>query len=360
MTSIDLANSDGNSAESEVARALHALSTRPLDLSSPSLFDVSVMKLAEHAHVLALTMHHMLTDLTSLSLVFRELWHTYSNLALGRNYPLADVSFQYTDYAIWQRGNSRDWEGKSRRYWDDKLRDTSRIPWPLHGRSRVTRRNSLGEQAISVGERLTAEVFDRARKLQTTPAMMVLACYAVALRHWCRQNTFVVPFNISGRDRVELTDMIGPLGQMLFIKVTMSGQETFSDLVAIVSEEFQTAHDHLDFAKLSMESPELLKSGFLQWLPWNPAERAGMSASDWDACSGRLGIRSICPKRSLANASMEYDVVLQLLNSSQGIRGTCWYRADLFSMSTIAELLRDLVRILERSVHYPQERIANW
>jgi len=359
MKFVNCNSGDGN-AETESTCALHALSMRPVDLSSSSFFDVTVMKLASNEHLLVLTMHHMLTDLTSLSIVFRELWHSYSHRALGRDYSPADVSLQYTDYAIWQRNTHRDWVEKSRGYWVDKLRGATGLTWQVDGGMKATRRNALGEQTISVGEKLSAALFGLARQEQTTPAMVVLACYTAALRHWCQRSTLVIPFNISGRDRAELANMIGPLGQMLFLKVSLTGEETFAELLKIMTEEFQTAHDHLDFAKLSLESPEFLKGGFLQWLAWNPAERAGMSAADWDSCSGGLRIRGVPPKRSLSNLSIEYDLVLQLFRTSEGIRGTWWYRTDLFAASAVAGFSRDLLRVFERSVRNPRDRIASW
>lgn len=352
-------NSSDSDAETEADRTLHALSVRPVDLTSSSLVDVTVLKLASNEHLMVVTMHHMLTDLTSLSIVFRELWLSYGQLALGKNYFPPEVSLQYTDYAIWQRNTHRHWVERNRRYWADKLRGAIGLTWPVDGRMNVTRRNALGKQTISVGERLSAALFSLAQQEQTTPAMVVLACYTAALRHWCQRSTLVIPFNISGRDRAELANMIGPLGQMLFLKVSLTGEETFSELLKITTEEFQEAHDHLDFAKLSLESPELLKGGFLQWLAWNPAERAGMSAADWDGCGGGLRIRGVPPKRSLSNLSIEYDLVLQLFRTSEGIRGTWWYRADLFAATAVAGFSRDLLRVFERSVRDPTDRITS-
>ena len=75
----------------------------PFDLSQGPLFRALLLRLSPEEHVLALALHHIVTDAWSLGILFRELSDLYRAFAHGEESPLAELSIQYADYALWQR-----------------------------------------------------------------------------------------------------------------------------------------------------------------------------------------------------------------------------------------------------------------
>src|SRR5262249_24322537 len=73
------------------------------DLTVGPLFRVRLMRLDEQQHVLALTMHHIVSDGWSLGVFLRELAALYAAYCAGKPSPLPDPSIQYADFAVWQR-----------------------------------------------------------------------------------------------------------------------------------------------------------------------------------------------------------------------------------------------------------------
>ena len=76
---------------------------RPFDLAVDTPIRVSLLRLSDCDHILCMTMHHIVCDGWSLSVLMQELDHIYSAYKNGSAHSLRDLPIQYADYAIWQR-----------------------------------------------------------------------------------------------------------------------------------------------------------------------------------------------------------------------------------------------------------------
>src|SRR5205823_13309192 len=77
---------------------------RPLDLARGPLLRALLLRLADEEHLLVLTLHRIVSDGWSLGVLARELRELYRAFAVGEPSPLAELSVQYADFALWQRG----------------------------------------------------------------------------------------------------------------------------------------------------------------------------------------------------------------------------------------------------------------
>ncbi|MFI2353058.1 condensation domain-containing protein, partial [Streptomyces sp. NPDC019443] len=86
------------------ARALVAADAgRAFDLSEGPLVRATLVRLAADEHVLALVMHHVVSDEWSGRILRRELSDLYEAYRDGEADPLAPLEVQYADFAVWQR-----------------------------------------------------------------------------------------------------------------------------------------------------------------------------------------------------------------------------------------------------------------
>ncbi|MET3498340.1 non-ribosomal peptide synthetase, partial [Variovorax boronicumulans] len=91
-------------AEAETRRHAEQEMAKPFDLSRGPLVRARLLKLAEHEHVLLMTMHHVVTDGGwSNGLLVNELSALYGAYVKGLPDPLPPLAIQYADYAAWQR-----------------------------------------------------------------------------------------------------------------------------------------------------------------------------------------------------------------------------------------------------------------
>ena len=67
------------------------------------LFRSTLLRLGSEEHVLLLTLHHIIADGWSIGILYRELSCYYEAFSSGRECSLPELSFQYADFAVWQR-----------------------------------------------------------------------------------------------------------------------------------------------------------------------------------------------------------------------------------------------------------------
>ncbi|MCP5052434.1 MAG: hypothetical protein GY940_35025, partial [bacterium] len=70
--------------------------SQPFDLSRAPLLRAPVIKIGETRHIVAVDMHHIISDGVSLGIVIRDF------MALYDGKPLAPLRLQYKDFAQWQ------------------------------------------------------------------------------------------------------------------------------------------------------------------------------------------------------------------------------------------------------------------
>ena len=100
---IDLQGLPTSERERQVAKLSPEQRLRPFDLMRGPLLRVVVLRISEHEHAIVLTTHHIVSDAWSLGILTREITELYQAFAEGRPSPLAELPYQYSDFAIWQR-----------------------------------------------------------------------------------------------------------------------------------------------------------------------------------------------------------------------------------------------------------------
>src|SRR5690242_469573 len=103
----DLAREPESQRDKALQRLLDEETSRPFDLSRGELLRALLVRLGETDHVLALTMHHIVSDAWSLGVFFRELAELYETFVDGRSRSLPELPVQYADFAAWQREQMR-------------------------------------------------------------------------------------------------------------------------------------------------------------------------------------------------------------------------------------------------------------
>src|SRR5262249_52234210 len=128
----DLSSLSYEERQNEVQRLAEQERARPFDLARGPLLRTCLLRLTPKEHVLLLTLHHIIFDGWSSSLLLRDLEILYQAFLLGLPSPLEPLPIQYADYALWQR----DWlQGEILQrqldYWQERLRGATDLNLPL-------------------------------------------------------------------------------------------------------------------------------------------------------------------------------------------------------------------------------------
>lgn len=355
-------NRDDCDVDDEVRLIVGKFFSQSVDLTMGPLFEVRLIRLRPRDHVLAVAVHHIISDGMSAVLLLRELTSVYGCLVGGIQPSLPHVPLQYPEYAIWQRCAHFRWWEKHGDYWNKRLAGAVRLRIPAdHGVENV-KPYTPAEFKISFGEAPSRGLMDLARRDGRMPGLVMLALFSYVASCWCNQRDFVIPFTVSGRHLPEQRNMMGFFAQALLLRIEMTGDETFRDLLKLVTKEFLSAHEHLDFGSLFSEVPDLYRGSNLNWLPWNLSELTEVIALREGACGNSdLKIESFPVETKLAeDVIMEGELGLAFWHTNEGIAGGGCYRADLFTANTVQRFSQDLLTISELVIRDPCARLASF
>jgi Condensation domain len=342
--------------EAEARRFLHGFIWRRVELEVGPLFDVRLLQLGKRDYVLALVLHHLITDVVSCNLLLREIWDSYSAFSRGHEPNLPTVSMQYSDYALWQRKGHSRWLEEHEGYWSRRL--AGAVSAKLQN---DTAFEGIGHQRVSTAdmsfEQVSPRLNELARNLRTTTAFLLLALYAIVLFRWSGQRDFVLPYVVSGRIGSMDLNVMGYLGQFLMLRIELTGDETFIDVLKCVSREFFSAYKHLDFSRKSNTHQEFFKGASLNGLVSSvDAFALTKFGNEDDVVSVEsFPVEMILP----AEYGQPNDVYCILLSTAAGIHAHCLYKASLFKPETIHGFLNDFRLFTEQVTSKPTLRIAS-
>jgi hypothetical protein len=242
--------------EEKLINLLQRNTTEPFDLEHGPLFKVHIIQIADDGHVLALNMHHIVSDGWSMGVMLRELAALYHAHLTGAPDPLPELPIQYADYSVWQRdwlqGDNLD---NQLAYWKKQLDDLATLQLPLdHPRPHTqTYRGArqIGELSAPLVQALKA----LCQREGVTLFMTLLAAFQTLLSRYCGQDDIAVGAPIAGRNRQETEGLIGFFVNTLVLRADLSGNPSFRELLARVRQLTLDAYDHQDipFEKLVEE-----------------------------------------------------------------------------------------------------------
>jgi amino acid adenylation domain-containing protein len=339
-------------AESRKHAALEA--GQPFDLSKGPLLRATLLRLGEQNNVLLLVMHHIVSDGWSMGILLRELAVLYEAFSLGREPSLPELPVQYADYAVWQRellqGEVID---EQISFWREHLQGAPTALQLASDRTRPPLQTFKGARRYT---ELPAALSDRLRDLSrregVTLFMTLLAAFDVLLWRFSGQTDIVVGTPIAGRNRSELEDLIGFFANTLPLRVTLSGNPSFRDLLARVRELALEAYSHQDvpFDRLV---EELKPERSLSHTPLFQVIFAFENTPQPQRASG-LSMNWLEVDRGTSRCD------LSLFATDKGAElGCMWeYSTDLFDAETIAQMMSSYGTLLESILERPEDKIG--
>lgn len=353
---IDLRTLAPAERRAEAKRLIAEEALRPFDLSRGPLFRASLLRLEEREHVLLLTMHHIVSDGWSTSILWREISQLYPALLDGQGSPLPELAIQYSDYAAWQRERLTDEVlAEQLGYWREQLAGApALLELPTDGPRPAVQSN----QGAAVTLRMDKAEADSLRQLSraegVTMFMTLAAAFALLLRRYSGQEEVVMGTPVAGRTRREVEGLIGFFVNTLVLRADLRGEPTFRELLRRVREVCLSAYAHQEvpFEKLIEElRPNRDQSHtpiFQVYLNMQSFEQGEMKLPG-------LEIKSVAiPYLS------KFDLTLYVVENPTGIDLTLVYSTDLFEQPSMVEMLGQLRHLCSQIAREPSKKIASF
>ncbi|AKH85663.1 CDA peptide synthetase I [Streptomyces sp. CNQ-509] len=343
----------GEAGIEELARQEFA---RPFDLGTGPLMRMRFLRLSADEHILLLTMHHIVADLWSTSVLFGELVALYQGYLTGTEAKLPDLPVQYADYAAWQRKKlAGSGMAADLAYWKGELQGAAPILELPTDRPRPA---VLGTAGGSRPFHLSAAVMNGVRELSrsagVTPFMTLLAAYVVLLHRYSRQEDVVVGVPVANRGQSEVERLIGYFVNTLAIRSDVSGNPSFTELLGRVRGAAlgAFAHQEVPFERLVEElqperdlsrSPVFQVSFVFQNIPMPEFEAGGL----------RLELMEV------PGSTARFDLELQVFEQGDALSGWFEYNTELFDAATIDRMAGHLKVLLDNLLADPEQPVLD-
>ncbi|MFE7800504.1 amino acid adenylation domain-containing protein [Nocardia sp. NPDC057440] len=352
-------------AEPELAESLSAFVSTVFDVTVEAPVRVRLFELGPNEWVLAVVVHHISCDGSSLGPLARDMMTAYTAHLLGEapNWPPLQV--QYADYAIWQRtvlGTEADPESLLRAqidYWTHELADLPVLLELPADRPRPPMQTYAGASVpITVGADLHAGLQQVARAHNTTLFMVFHAALAATLARLAGTDDIAIGTPYAGRGEPELDDLVGMFVNTLVLRTRLTPGMTFTQLLEQGRGTDLAAFGHADvpFERLVQELNPVRSHAHhplfqvmlaFQNVAMAQFELPGLSASavtaDTDTALFDLQI----------TMSDSYDST----GGPAGISGGVIYASDLFDATTATTIVDRLLRLLGALVTDPAQPV---
>lgn len=227
-----LAPSDGNA---RLALIIGEARTRPMDMVTGPLFQPTLIRLGTDDHVLVVRVHISVYDDFSVGPFRRELSALYTAYRAGEPSPLPDLPLQFADVCRAQRQMLDGPKGDAQRsFWARELAGAPlsvQLPVDDPGQPAGGAHGATEPLTLEVGPEVTAGLRSLARQERSTLFMVVLAAFGVVLQRYTGQDDLLVSTLVGNRTRPELEGMIGCFSKKVLVRLRLSGDPTFCQLV---------------------------------------------------------------------------------------------------------------------------------
>jgi len=338
---------EGNTATT--SRLIEKEARRPFDLTTGRLLRLKLLRSTQTDQILLLTMHHIISDGWSMTVMVKEVTHLYEAFISGAPSQLEELPIQYADFAIRQQEwLSGEILGRGVAYWKDRLKNAPVSQLPTNRpRSAISTRRGRS-RPIHLSNELVEKLKTLGRREGTTLFMTLLAALQTLVHRYSGEDDVVVATPIANRNHPEIEGLIGFFVNMLVLRADLSGAPGFLEVCARVRDLTLEAYAHQDvpFEKLVEElKPDRASSP-------QPMYQIVLALNNGPQTE--LSLHNLTVETTVNEiGSGAVDLAITLFEVEQGIKGWIEYNAGLFEQGTISRFIEHYGNLLTSIVENP-------
>ncbi|MEO5344316.1 MAG: condensation domain-containing protein, partial [Gammaproteobacteria bacterium SHHR-1] len=339
----------GEERDAALAAHLSAVADHRFALASAASVYGRLLHLGPEHHLLAMVVHHAAADGSSLPVLLRELAALYAGEAL------ADLPYDYADYAQWQRTGFAQCGTLERGldYWREQLADApALLTLPLDHPRRADRARRAGYVELRIPPALGRALATLAAAEGVTLFSLLLTAWGLLLGRLARQEDVVIGTPVAGRLAPGSEALVGFFVNTLALRLDLSGTPDRSSLLLRVQAQVSEALEHQETPFEQVVSAlDLSRS-----LAHTPLFQVMFAWQSQESTAWVLPGLEVHP-RPLGLSQAKFDLTLSLQPAEAGaILGGMEFDADLFEQASLSAWAQMLLRLLQGLVDSPAER----
>ncbi|ODS22497.1 hypothetical protein AB835_13825 [Candidatus Endobugula sertula] len=341
--------------DQDIQQACAIEAAKPFDINQGGLCRMVLLERSTLEHILLITIHHSIADGWSMRLLTQELETLYAAFCQDLPCPLAPLPIQYADFACWQRQSLSDTVlQQQKEYWQHQLADLPSLLTLPTDYPRPTENSYQGaHEPLSFSSTLLKQLQVLSQRENATLYMTLISAFSLLLSRYSQQTDIAIGSPINNRNQPELENLIGFFINTLVIRIDVSNDPRFIDLLSQVRSTTSDAYAHQDIPfeylvevlqpERSLSHSPLFQVVFdLQNIPVKTPDLTGLAVS---------------PIEFETNVA-KFDLTFSLEEHSNGLCGSVEYNRDLFTRETVVRLINHYENLLTAIVAQPQARLS--
>ena len=350
---VDLSNTPTMEREGRAQASLDRIQAEPMQLLGGKLFQVSLLKCGPTEHWLVFKLHHIISDATTLRIMWNDTRAFYNARTAGVPPELPALAIDSFDYACQVRAafdevGTREQEA----YWLERFADRPPeldLPSDLLPPADLSFRGAQLRRALppELLSQVSAFSFER----RVIPFSTMLTAWYLLLRRYGHTDDLVVGTVFSGRhlDR-RLNPLAGFFATTVALRCRIDPDSTVNDVLRTVHKRVSEAHDMQDYPlqrlvdRLHLERENRRNPLFR--VMFNVVSPAGRDRSF-------EGVQRE-ERREPTLTATQVDLMLDLHLAPDDAELRIEYNADLFLPAAMERVLRHYLVLLEQVLARPE------
>lgn len=216
---------------------------KPFDMSKAPLFRAKLVLFNNTNCILLLDMHHIISDGASVGILVKELCDNYSGIASSKE------KIDYKDFALWEKEQQNsDTYKNSKKFWISQFQDSLPVLAMPTTYTRPSKQSFEGDNyAFQLDTKMYEHIMKFAQDKNLTPYMVLLSAYFILLSKYSRQEDIIVGTPVVGRDKEELSSVIGMFVNSIPLRRHIDNSSTFVEFSSQLKEYCLSCFEHQDY-----------------------------------------------------------------------------------------------------------------
>ena len=229
--------------ERAVGQVLADIADRPFDLAKGPLVRAILLETGPSEYIFVYVMHHIISDGWSMEVLSRELMTGYNALVTGNSVDWRPLSRQFRHFLPTEGDADQNREEAAKTYWIDKFQGAIPLVELPAQHARPAIKTYKGGQVIkNLGRDSYTRLCGFCEKEGVTLFTGLFAILNILIHRYTGETESIVGTPVANRDRGGQEDQIGLFLNVLPVRTSFSGQQTFRELLLAQKKELSAAY----------------------------------------------------------------------------------------------------------------------
>ncbi len=342
---LDLSNASSEDIQIKTKELFWESRQKYHNLITDTLLCLYLIKLSEREHILIISLPAICADARTIKNLVNQIGEAYEQCCQGKTFDREYV--QYVQFSEWQNQLLAEEDADSaQKYWQQQ-KINSLLSLQLPNERKVKNKPFLTESyQLILNQELVEKIYSFQDKYDTKLEIIVLSCWQILIWRLTRKSEIVIGTASDRRDCEELHDVLGLLATWLPIKIKLTPNLCFTEVLELVAKTSETASEWQDYFV-----PEAIEEDNILAFP---------VGFEWEQLPEKYSAAGVCFTLDKLYSCIEpFKIKLSCTCSDRRLIAEFYYDINYFSSEAIQRLAAQFQTLVNSALTLPQTSISH-